>query len=157
MKALLRQDGRKIEANFGLDPRLGKYYRTFCASCDSILDESLAVVDRCSYCGSTKIVRGVMDRITEISDLTTPLWPAYRPPYHYQVPLEFIPGLGKKKMDQLLQRFGTEMNIIHHVAADLLTEAVGQEISDMIIRARNGKLLLYAGGGGQYGKVARGS
>lgn len=154
-KALFRQEGRKVEANYGLNPRLGKYYRTFCAACSSILDESQAVVERCSYCGSTKIVRGVMDRITAISDLTEPAWPEYRPPYHYQVPLEFIPGLGKRKMDHLLQRFGTEMNIIHHVDKTQLAEEAGDEIAGMIVKARAGELALQAGGGGQYGKVAR--
>ena len=28
--ALQRKEGRKISANYGLDPKLGKYHRTFC-------------------------------------------------------------------------------------------------------------------------------
>ena len=33
LKALRNQDGRKILANYGLDPKLGKYHRTFCEKC----------------------------------------------------------------------------------------------------------------------------
>jgi uncharacterized protein (TIGR00375 family) len=39
-KALLRQDGRAVTANYGLNPRLGKYHRTYCANCDEIIAES---------------------------------------------------------------------------------------------------------------------
>ena len=30
LKALKNEDGRKIIANYGLDPKLGKYHRTYC-------------------------------------------------------------------------------------------------------------------------------
>ena len=33
VKALKNEDGRKILANYGLDPKLGKYHRTFCEKC----------------------------------------------------------------------------------------------------------------------------
>ena len=32
-KALKNEDGRKIIANYGLDPLLGKYHKTVCAEC----------------------------------------------------------------------------------------------------------------------------
>ena len=34
LKALKREDGRKILANYGMDPKLGKYHRTYCETCD---------------------------------------------------------------------------------------------------------------------------
>ena len=34
--ALRRENGREVAANFGLDPRLGKYHRTFCEDCERI-------------------------------------------------------------------------------------------------------------------------
>ncbi|TBL79826.1 endonuclease Q family protein [Paenibacillus thalictri] len=155
VKALRREEGRSVVANYGLNPRLGKYHRTFCWSCESILDESEMTVERCMYCGSTKIVRGVMDRINAISDREKPVIPDYRPPYHYQVPLEFIPGLGRKKLETLLERFGTEMNIIHNAPQEALAEAAGAEIAAYIMAAREGELTLQAGGGGHYGKVEK--
>lgn len=155
VKALARQDGRRVTANYGLNPRLGKYHRTYCAVCSSILDESEMATERCLYCGSPKIVRGVMDRIQEVSDRAEPVIAPHRPPYHFQVPLEFLPGLGPKLMGKLLDRFGTEMNILHRAPVQELEEAAGASIAQMILGARQGTLRLEVGGGGTYGRVSR--
>lgn len=151
--ALRREQGRKVEANYGLNPRLGKYHRTFCTQCDSILDEEAMVQERCVHCGSTKMVKGVMDRILQIADCESPIIPSHRPPYIYQVPLEFLPGLGGKKLNKLLEAFGTEMNILHRVSFDQLCSVVEHQLAEHIVAAREGRLLLSTGGGGTYGKV----
>jgi PHP family Zn ribbon phosphoesterase len=119
------------------------------------LDERDAATQRCLYCGSKKIVRGVMDRILDIADRGEPHVSPHRPQYHYQVPLEFIPGLGKRKFEQLLDRFGTEMNIIHRASEAEIASVVGEEIARYIMQAREGVLALEVGGGGQYGKVMK--
>ncbi|RUT36143.1 TIGR00375 family protein [Paenibacillus zeisoli] len=155
-KALARADGRRVTANYGLNPRLGKYHRSYCRGCQSIIDEQDITVQRCSYCGSTKLTRGVLDRIHSIADREAPYVPAHRPPYHYQVPLEFIPGLGKAKLAHLLEAFGTEMNILHRVPIEELAKVAGTELSTAIGEARSGTLQLIAGGGGTYGKVYKG-
>ncbi|NOU72159.1 TIGR00375 family protein [Paenibacillus sp. LMG 31458] len=153
VKALHRQEERGIIANYGLNPRLGKYHRTYCSLCESVLDESETTAERCADCGSNKIVRGVMDRILNLADREMAYLPPYRPPYHFQVPLEFIPGLGPKKLDQLLRRFGTEMNVLHRTTPDVLASEIGEEIASYIVKAREGTLQLEVGGGGRYGKV----
>jgi uncharacterized protein (TIGR00375 family) len=155
VKALAGKEGRYIEANFGLNPRLGKYHRTFCAQCDRILDELQSTVNRCLDCGSAKIIRGVMDRIQSIADRKVPRIPEFKPPYIYQVPLEYIPGLGKRKLEQLLSRFHTEMNILHKVPLHDLSEVVGEEIAFYIVQARIGSLSIEVGGGGRYGRVSK--
>jgi uncharacterized protein (TIGR00375 family) len=154
-RALARQGGRSVLANYGLNPRLGKYHRTYCSQCESILDEKALAVERCLYCGSPKIVRGVMDRIMALSDREVTYFPDYRPPYHFQVPLEFIPGLGRKKMEGLLARFGTEMNILHKATLEELTDVIDLESANYIVQAREDELALEVGGGGRYGKVKR--
>lgn len=154
-KALARQDGRRVTANYGLNPRLGKYHRTYCELCRSILDESETVAERCLYCGSPKIVRGVMDRIRTVADRETPAIAAHHPPYRFQVPLEFLPGVGPKLMNRLLERFGTEMAILHRAPLAELETAAGPAIARMIGQAREGKLRLDTGGGGAYGRVSR--
>ncbi|WMT42638.1 endonuclease Q family protein [Paenibacillus sp. D2_2] len=156
IQAISGKDGRRVAGNYGLNPRLGKYHRTYCGNCSYIIDEAEVSVDTCPYCGSTKLVRGVLDRILSIADRGEPSIPACRPPYHYQVPLEFIPGLGPSKLNQLLALFGTEMNILHHVSQVQLSEVVGEELADKICAARAGTLQLQAGGGGIYGKVVKG-
>ncbi|MBB3127592.1 uncharacterized protein (TIGR00375 family) [Paenibacillus rhizosphaerae] len=151
-KALERVDGRCVTGNYGLNPRLGKYHRTYCHGCSRVLDVEHGGAD-CPFCGSTKRVQGVLDRILDIADRKEPYMPAFRPAYHYQVPLEFIPGLGKAKMKLLLERFGTEMSILHHAAEAEIAEVVGTDLAGMIVMARNGSLKLTSGGGGTYGKV----
>ncbi|OBZ18884.1 hypothetical protein A8L34_04855 [Bacillus sp. FJAT-27264] len=153
--ALERKDGRRVSANYGLNPRLGKYHRTYCGGCGSIIDEAYATSERCPYCGSLKLVKGVLDRIMDIADRQAPQVPEYRPSYHYQVPLEFIPGLGKAKMKLLLDAFGTEMNILHAAREDEIAAVAGTDLASSIVAARSGKLALSAGGGGTYGKVVR--
>lgn len=152
--ALARAEGRRVTANYGLNPRLGKYHRTYCDSCESVLDESEIAVERCLYCGSMKIVRGVLDRIRAISDRQEAHIADHHPPYHFQVPLEYIPGLGKKKLQAMLGTLGTEMNILHRASRMDIQEIAGEEIASAIIQAREGTLVLEAGGGGRYGKVS---
>ncbi|WP_058303771.1 endonuclease Q family protein [Gorillibacterium timonense] len=154
VKALRSRDGRAITANYGLNPRLGKYHRTYCEACSRIVDEPRQAADQCLYCGSRRIVRGVMDRIEEIADRATSLHAASRPPYIHQVPLEFIPGLGPKLLEKLLARFGTEMSILHRAAAGELAEVAGTRIADAIVASREGRLAVDAGGGGRYGRVS---
>ncbi|MFK0523261.1 endonuclease Q family protein [Paenibacillus illinoisensis] len=152
--ALKGEAGRNIKANYGLNPRLGKYHRTYCAACGSIMDEQAMSAEHCPYCGSTKLVQGVLDRILAIADRQNPNVPEFRPPYHYQVPLEFIPGLGKAKLRQLLEHFGTEMNVLHRTSEEELASVVGPVLASLIVAARNGRLELSSGGGGTYGKVS---
>ncbi|WP_281886721.1 endonuclease Q family protein [Paenibacillus sp. YYML68] len=152
--ALARAEGRQVLANYGLNPRLGKYHRTYCAACESIVDEQGAsVVERCLYCGSPKLVRGVMDRIAAIADRQESFVPPHRPPYIYQVPLEYVPGLGPKTMNRLLERFGTEMNMLHRASFEELADTAGEAIAAYLMAARSGQLQLESGGGGKYGKV----
>ncbi|KEO82382.1 endonuclease Q family protein [Tumebacillus flagellatus] len=152
-KALLRQEGRAVTANFGLEPRLGKYHRSFCAACDEVLDTATVEHLNCPACGSQKIVRGVLDRILTIADRGQPVHPPHRPPYYYQIPLEFIPKVGKRTIDKLLDHFGTEMNILHRATVEQIAEIVGPKIAQDIARARRGELPMIVGGGGTYGKI----
>ncbi|MCQ6558110.1 endonuclease Q family protein [Paenibacillus mendelii] len=155
--ALKEREGRSIAANYGLNPLLGKYHRTYCLSCSSLAGAE-AAAERCPACGSLKLVKGVMDRIEELGAKAgrTQL-PAQdnRPPYIYQVPLEFVPGIGKVTLNKLLDRFGTEMAVLHTASREEIAGIAGDTAAAAIAAARDGKLQLNAGGGGRYGTVAR--
>jgi uncharacterized protein (TIGR00375 family) len=151
-KAFSRTDQRKVTANYGLDPRLGKYHRTFCQHCGSTATEGLSK-NYCPTCGSNDITKGVFERIQEIADYANPHHPAHRPNYCYQIPLEFIPGIGKKIMAKLLDAFGTEMNILHYAPQESLSQIAGDKIANFIISARTGTAAISAGGGGIYGRI----
>ena len=152
LKALKNEDGRKILANYGLDPKLGKYHRTFCEKCGKPI-EGKAPVTRCPDCDSSKITMGVFDRIEMIKDKETTQSPSFRPPYIYQIPLTFMPGLGGKTIDKLLNHFETEMNILHKLSEDDIEAVVGEKIAKNIIAARTGNVKIQSGGGGVYGKL----
>ena len=150
--ALKNEKGRKIVANYGLDPKLGKYHRSFCEDCnDSIeIDEAATF---CPKCGGQNITFGVFDRIELIKDKKKTKSPKNRPPYIYQVPLSFIPGVGGKTIDKLLDTFKTEMNIIHRASLDDIESVVGSKVAQNIINATSGKAKVHSGGGGVYGKI----
>jgi uncharacterized protein (TIGR00375 family) len=147
-KALHRTNGRGIVANYGLDPKLGKYHRTTCDSCLTMLESTLEV---CPACSGSKIVKGVYDRLLELKTYSEVC--KDRPPYIHQVPLEFIPGLGPKTLEKLRNYFKTEMAILHEAPEDSLRSVLPPHIAESIIKARNGTLTFQAGGGGKYGKV----
>ncbi|HMM21288.1 MAG TPA: endonuclease Q family protein [Selenomonadales bacterium] len=153
--AFRRQAGRAVAANYGLDPRLGKYHRTFCPECDFFDPDHRTLAERCPRCGGRKIVRGVFDRIDSIADFPEPSHPEHRPPYRHQVPLTFIPGLGKKGLNKLLADFGTEMHVLHRAESGQLARLVGEKTARAILEARSGTAAITAGGGGVYGKLAK--
>ncbi|MGN1298539.1 MAG: endonuclease Q family protein [Candidatus Scatovivens sp.] len=152
VKVLKREDGRKIIANYGLDPKLGKYHRTYCEICEKNIDGTAPVV-HCDTCDSRNITMGVFDRIEIIKDKNKSISPNHRPKYIYQIPLNFIPGVGGKTIDKLLNNFGTEMTILHKLSDDDIEAVIGDKIAKSIIKARDGKMHITAGGGGVYGKV----
>ncbi|HET7578430.1 MAG TPA: endonuclease Q family protein [Bacillales bacterium] len=147
--ALREEKGRKITANYGLDPRLGKYHRTMCENCYEVIEDTAARV--CPHCGNRRITRGVYDRLQELREESRE-YPE-RPPYVHQVPLEFIPKLGPKTLMKLRDHFKTDMAILHEVPEEALKEVVSEQLADYILQARYGKLSIRIGGAGRYGKV----
>lgn len=146
VKALKNEDGCKILVNYGLDPKLGKYHRTYCEICKKRI-EGTPPVTKCDTCESKNMTMGVFDRIEMIKDKPNTKSPAFRPEYVYQIPLTFIPGLGSRTIDKMLNHFETEMTILHTVSKDDVEAVVGEKIATKIIEAREGKMHITAGGG----------
>lgn len=146
--ALSNVKGRGIKQNFGMNPHLGKYYTTVCSQC---LEPLSPDSDQCYKCHSTKIIKGVYDRIQELTNADGSN--VARPPYSYQVPLEYLPKIGPKTFEKLLSHFHTEMNVIHHAPLEELQKVVPEKLATSIIRMREGSLEIKAGGGGRYGSV----
>lgn len=155
MMALKNEGGRKILANYGLDPKLGKYHRTFCEKCGKPI-EGIAPVLHCQDCDSSNITMGVFDRIEVIKDKKETQSPDFRPPYIYQIPLTFVPGVGPKVIDKLLDNFETEMNVLHKLSKDDIEGVVGAKVANAISNACSGNVNIQAGGGGVYGKISVG-
>ncbi len=132
-----------IVCNNGMYSRLGKYNKTYCDMCESV---SEIVEGKCKKCGSKKIVKGVEDRILEIADGES-ISPKERPKYNYSVPLEYIPKLGKKTKEKMLDLYDTEMNILNKVSIENIEKNFGKDIARSIETARKGEVVIKRGGG----------
>ncbi|MTV49312.1 TIGR00375 family protein [Heliobacillus mobilis] len=161
VKALRRQEGRRIIANYGLDPRLGKYHRSACPRCETITTVEPPDFGPCPSCGAQVLTPGVLDRIEWLShhgnrsvrDSADVYETVDRPPYVHQVPLEFLPGIGPKARQKLLEAFGTEMNLLHRVTDEEILGLMGPKIAAPLLAQRHGELTWTDGGGGRYGRV----
>ncbi|MGB4337082.1 MAG: endonuclease Q family protein [Bacillota bacterium] len=152
--ALARRDGRGVRLNYGLDPRLGKYHLSGCDTCGARFSVQPGEPRVCPKCASHRVVVGVADRLAEIADHPTPHSPPHRPEYRYQVPLQFIPGIGPARIKALVREFGSELAALHDAPFERLARVVGDTLAGRIIDARSGALRLDAGGGGAYGRVS---
>lgn len=150
--AFKRCGGRRILANYGMDPRLGKYHHNCCEKCGMIFSGS-PQTGSCPECGGTKLVKGVSERIAEIADSPAANHPQDRPAYYYQVPLPMLPGLGGKTLDKLVDELGTEMQLIHHAPLSEIQRVGGKRAAAAFSAIRNGTATVQSGGGGVYGKI----
>lgn len=153
--ALRGLEGRRILANYGLDPRLGKYHRTYCLTCDQRVEGEPPVL-HCPEGHGHKVVLGVLDRIRHYRAWQEGRFerlPRERPAYVHQVPLSFVPGLGKRSFERLLAAFGTEMGVLHQATPEALADVVGAKLAGLVVGAREGRLQIESGAGGIYGKV----
>lgn len=155
LKKCLEGDGEgKVLGNYGMDPRMGKYHRSFCPQCEIISDDP-PPVRQCGHCGSRQIIMGVYDRIIEIKDYDQPQHANGRPEYHYRVPLMQIPGLGPKSYKKLMDLYGNEIMIAEKVPYEDLASVIGPGPAACIQDMRRGRLAIKPGGGGKYGKVKK--
>ncbi|MGM7701763.1 endonuclease Q family protein [Pseudalkalibacillus sp. Hm43] len=146
--ALKGQEGRKLLSNFGLHPKLGKYYQTRCSKCGAAIEE--LSMKRCPHCEKGRVVKGVSNRVAELADTSFQL---DRPPFVHHVPLDFIPGLGPNTLRKLREKFGTDMEIIHFKDREALESILPTRLVEKIIQSRTGSVAVEAGGAGKYGKL----
>jgi len=147
---LIEQRNKQAVRNYGLPPKVGKYHRSYCLSCERII-KAPAPQLTCPYCGSKHVVMGVLDRLVSIAD--RPMAKSNASTYVHQVPLRQLPGIGPKMYERLLRAFGTEMAVLHHVPAEDLQRIAGEKVAAWIIKDRRGELKVEAGGGGVFGRV----
>jgi len=147
---LLKLKNKQVVRNYGLPPKLGKYHRTYCLSCEQIIKGSAPQLT-CPDCGSKHVVMGVLDRLVSIAD--RPMGKQNDLTYVHQVPLRHLPGIGPKTYERLLREFGTEMDVLHHVPVEDLQRIAGEKVAVWIIKDRLGELDVEAGGGGIFGRV----
>lgn len=151
---LEQKESCRVMANYGMDPRLGKYHRTFCPGCGAMAQGELPVL-KCETCGSQDVVMGVYDRILQIRDYTEPEHPVGRPVYHYRVPLKDIPGLGPVTLKKIMVCADNEIELMEKTPVEMIERIAGPAIAGIIRAMRAQRLDISPGGGGKYGKVLK--
>ncbi len=153
---------KKIKANYGFDPRLGKYHRTACTKCYTqySIEDAIKLKMRCP-CGG-RIKKGVDYRIYELSKWEEPHHPLHRPPYIHILPLAEIISIthGKgvttvfvqKIWKEMIQRFKDEITALIQSPIDEVYD-VDPKVAAVIKAFRNKTLEIKAGGGGKYGEI----
>ena len=153
---------KKIKANYGFDPRLGKYHKTACSKCYTqySIDDAIKLKMRCP-CGG-RIKKGVDYRIHELSKWEEPHHPPHRPPYIHILPLAEIISIthGKgvttvfvqKIWNEMIHRFKDEITALIQSPIDEVYD-VDPKAAGVINAFRNKTLEIKAGGGGKYGEI----
>jgi uncharacterized protein (TIGR00375 family) len=158
------KNGRRFSLNVGLDPREGKYHLTACSKCfvRFRLEDAVRLKWHCPECGGGVIKKGVVDRINELAEWDTPHHPPVRPRYVHIIPLAEVISLVtgvrtmtgrkiKERWDSLIQKFGTEINILIDSDIEEIKKA-DPEVGKVIEKFRADKIRYVSGGGGQYGR-----
>ena len=146
-----------------VDPGYGKYHFDGHRNCGVSMSpaqtrEAKGICPKCR----TGLTIGVLSRIEELSDRK----PGYRPqgaiPYRTLIPIsEIISALngwalaGKKTWavyNQLIERFGSEMNVLLEASYDELKNASDERLAAAIMKNRQGKVEVTPGFDGEYGK-----
>ncbi|MDP1552021.1 MAG: TIGR00375 family protein [Methanobacteriaceae archaeon] len=160
LKSALKK--KKIKANYGFDPRLGKYHLTACTRCYKSFDPEKARNSkmRCS-CGGI-IKKGADYRISEIASWKKPHHPYHRPPYIHIMPLADIISLTYSKgvttkfvqgiWENLVNNLGSEIDVMIRVPLDDIKE-ISPDMAFALNAFREKTLILVPGGGGKYGEI----
>jgi uncharacterized protein (TIGR00375 family) len=165
IKAIKRENGRRIVLNVGFDPRLGKYHLTACSRCykQFTFEQAKASRWRCDKC-SGWVKKGVWDRVNEIADYPEPRHPPHRPSYLRIAPLAEVIGLAlghndahapevQLQWENLVARFGNEIEVLIDVPAEEIANVAGTKVAAVVKAFREGALRVVPGGGGRYGHL----
>jgi len=162
-KAIEHKNNRGFTLNVGLNPKEGKYHITACSKCylKFKINDAIRLNFRCPECNGI-IKKGVMDRVNELSKWKEPKNPWHRPKYIHIIPLAEVISLAtgistitskriKDKWNLLIDKFGTEINILVDTKIDKIKEE-DYKIGMIIEKFRMDKINYISGGGGLYGR-----
>ena len=145
-----------------VDPGYGKYHYDGHRNCGVVMSpaESAKVKRICPVC-KRQLTIGVLNRVEELADRPEGFVPENAVPFKRLIPLtEIIIAIqggalaGKKTWEtynKLLQRFGSEFNILLEADKEDMEKIADEKIADAIIRNRNGEIEVKPGYDGEYG------
>jgi uncharacterized protein (TIGR00375 family) len=163
-EALKTKDNKKFLYTIEFFPEEGKYHFDGHRNCEISLSpkESKKYNNICPKCGRPLTI-GVLNRVEEMADRPEGYKPANLIPFKNLIPLEEIiaealgvkPG-GKevvKQYDNLIKKIGSEFKVLLDSPKEELEENTLSEISEGILKVREGKVSVEPGFDGVYGKI----
>ena len=162
--AIKNKDPKKFLYTIEFYPEEGKYHFDGHRNCNvkSSPEETKKYNGICPVCGKPLTI-GVLNRIKKIADKEEGFKPEGVVPFKSLVPLEEIIadvlGLGtgtkqvEKEYNNLVEKLGSEFNVLLDSSKEKLTGVTLPEIAEGIIRVREGKVVKEPGYDGVYGKI----
>ncbi|RLC40304.1 MAG: DNA helicase UvrD [Candidatus Nealsonbacteria bacterium] len=164
IEAIKKKDPQKFLYTIEFFPEEGKYHydghRNCGISCSPT--ETKKYNGICPVCGRPLTV-GVLNRVEQLADRPEGFKPENAIPYKSLIPLEEIIaealglGVGTKEVEKeylsLIEKFGSEFNVLLNVSLSDLKLATLPEVAEGISRVREGKVRVEPGYDGVYGKI----
>jgi len=164
LDAVRKKDKDKFKMTIEFFPEEGKYHYDGHRDHNVRLspEESMKNNNLCPVC-KKKLTIGVMHRVMELADRKYCYTPPDAIPFVHVIPLdELIANVrGKhagsvsvqKEYSSLISSFGTEFNILLNATPEELRNKIPEEIADVIIKVREGKVHILPGYDGVYGEI----
>jgi len=157
-------DALRLDATIEFFPEEGKYYldghRLCQFSCEPQQTRKLKGI--CPVCKKGLTV-GVLNRIAELADQDGQAQRDTRIPFFNVIPLQEllsqVCGVGvqskrvREEYKKVINRCGSEFDILLNVSPDELKQKCSQEIADAILEMRSGSVEIHAGYDGEYGTI----
>jgi len=163
-EAIKTKNPQKFLYTIEFYPEEGKYHFDGHRNCGVKLSpsETKKYAGLCPVCGKPLTV-GVLNRVEELADREEGFRPPNSIPFKSLVPLEEVvadavnQNTGTKEVvkeyQNLIEKLGSEFNILLDAPKETLQAATLPEIAEGIMRVREGKVFKEAGYDGVYGKI----
>jgi len=145
-------------------PEEGKYHCDGHRKCEVCLEpvESKKLNDTCPVCGKPLTV-GVLHRVMELADRSTPQYPEYSPTAESLIPLteilSEIIGTGPatkgvmQQYSRLINLFGSEFSVIRSTPVKDIEKQYSPVLAEAISRMRSEKVIRQPGFDGEFGVI----
>ena len=164
IQALKPENQKTFLGTISFFPQEGKYHfdgHRKCNICWTPL-ETLKHNEICSVCNK-KVTVGVLSRVAQLADREDILQRENRHPFLNLIPLKEllseISGKGPNSKDvaktyhHLLQKLGSEFNILMHIPVDEIQKSGNELLAEAIRRMRNGDVYIQEGFDGEFGVI----
>ena len=162
LRAIRTREG--LKSTIEVDPGYGKYHYDGHRTCQVCLspEQSQQQNNLCKVC-SKPLTLGVEHRIEALATREQGYTPKNAVPFKTLLPLtELISAVQKRPLaskktwevyNKAIQHFGNEYELLLHTEQSVLTKVLGEELTQIIMKNRENKLVVAPGYDGEYGKL----